>query len=112
MKRTVVRYKAKSEKVEENQRLIEKAFQELQAKSPQGVRYLALKLGDGTFVHFAAIESEDGSLSGLEAFRSFRSGINERCAEPPQASDAAGSPVAESPKDAVISRPEGLVPRR
>jgi hypothetical protein len=88
MKRTVVRYKAKSEKVEENQRLIEKVFQELQAKSPQGVRYLALKLGDGTFVHFAAIESEDGSLSGLEAFRSFRSGINERCAEPPQASDA------------------------
>ena len=55
MKRTVVRYKAKPEKVEENQRLIEKVFQELHAKSPGGVRYLALKLGDGTFVHFAAV---------------------------------------------------------
>jgi hypothetical protein len=37
MKRTVVRYKAKPEKVEENQRLIEKVFQELHAKSPGGV---------------------------------------------------------------------------
>ena len=45
MKRTVVRYKAKPEKVEENQRLIEKVFQELHAKSPGGVRYLALRLG-------------------------------------------------------------------
>jgi hypothetical protein len=88
MKRTVVRYKAKPEKVEENQRLIEKVFQELHAKSPQGVRYLALKLGDGTFVHFAAVETESASISGLEAFRSFRCGINERCAEPPQAGDA------------------------
>ena len=56
MKRTVVRYKAKPEKVEENQRLIEKVFQELHAKSPGGVRYLALRLGDGTFVHFAAVD--------------------------------------------------------
>ncbi|MEA2926308.1 MAG: hypothetical protein QOE78_4063 [Alphaproteobacteria bacterium] len=88
MKRTVVRYRAKPEKVEENQRLIEKVFQELHAKSPGGVRYLALKLADGTFVHFAAVDTGDASITGLEAFRSFRSGINERCIEPPQAGDA------------------------
>jgi hypothetical protein len=88
MKRTVVRYKAKPERVEENQRLIEQVFQELRAKSPAGMRYLALKLGDGTFVHFAAVESGDASITSLEAICSFRSGINERCIEPPQAADA------------------------
>ena len=41
MKRTVVRYKAKPERIEENQRLIERVFQELHAKAPEGVRYLA-----------------------------------------------------------------------
>jgi hypothetical protein len=90
MKRTVVRYRTKPEKAEENTRLIEKVFQELQAKSPHGVRYLALRLNDGTFVHFSAVESEDGvnPIPRLEAFRSFQSGIEERCIEVPQASKA------------------------
>ena len=87
MKRTVVRYKAKPERIEENQRLIEGVFQELHAKAPEGVRYLALRLADGTFVHFAAV-TQDGAIAGLEAFRSFRSGINERCAELPMAGEA------------------------
>ena len=53
MKRTIVRYKTKPETAQENERLIQQVFQELQAKSPEGVRYLALKLGDGTFIHFS-----------------------------------------------------------
>ena len=40
----LVRYRAKPEKIEENQRLIEGVFRELQAKSPTDVRYLVLKL--------------------------------------------------------------------
>ena len=75
---------------QENERLIEKVFQELQAKSPKGVRYLALKLSDGTFVHFSMVESNDGAtpIPGLEAFRAFQTGIKERCIEPPQAGEA------------------------
>jgi len=90
MKRTLVRYKAKSERTEENERLIEKVFQELRAKSPDGIRYLALKLGDGGFVHFVIAETKEGAnaLPALEAFRSFQNGIKERCVDPPQASDA------------------------
>jgi hypothetical protein len=90
MKCTVVRYKTKPECAEENTRLIEKVFQELQARAPNGFRYLALKLGDGTFVHFSMVETNDGAnpIPGLEAFRSFQSGIKERCIEPPQAGDA------------------------
>jgi hypothetical protein len=52
MKRTLIRYKTKPERVQENEHLIGKVFQELREKSSQGIRYLALKLSDGTFVHF------------------------------------------------------------
>lgn len=88
MKRTLIRYRTKPEMTQQNQRLIENVFEELQARSPEGVRYMALKLGDGTFLHF--VETNDGSspLPELEAFRSFQSGIRDRCAEPPQANDA------------------------
>jgi len=88
MRRTLVRYRTKPERAEENARLIEKVFQELQAKAPDGVRYLALTLGDGTFIHF--VETADGTnpLPALEAFRSFQAGIKERCIEPPLAGEA------------------------
>jgi radical SAM superfamily enzyme with C-terminal helix-hairpin-helix motif len=87
MKRTLVRYKTKPEQAEENARLIGNVFQELQAKSSDGVRYLALRLDDGTFLHF--VETADGTspIPALEAFRSFQSGIKERCIEPPRSGD-------------------------
>jgi hypothetical protein len=86
MKRTVVRYRTKPEMADENQRLIESVFAELQTKSPEGIRYLVMKLGDGTFIHFVIVESDDGDspLPRLEAFQSFRSRIAERCIEQPQ----------------------------
>jgi len=89
MKRTLIRYKTNPDRTQENQRLIENVFRELHAKSPEGVQYLALKLGDGTFVHFVAVDTEDGvsPVVALEAFRVFQSGIKERCIEPPQSSD-------------------------
>jgi hypothetical protein len=70
-------------------RLIEQAFQELKAKAPDGVRYLCLKLDDGTFLHLSAVESTDGAhpITSLEAFRVFQSGIKARCMEPPQSGD-------------------------
>jgi hypothetical protein len=89
MKRTLVRYQAKPERVRENERLIESVFQELHAKSPDDVRYLALKLGDGTFVHFSMVEGSDAGnpIVALDAFRSFQSGVKERCIEPAQFGD-------------------------
>jgi hypothetical protein len=90
MKRTAVRYKTKPETAEENERQIQAVFQELRAKSPDGVRYLALRLSDGAFIHFSIVETEDKSnpIPQLEAFRSFQAGVKERCIEPPQVSDA------------------------
>jgi hypothetical protein len=86
----VARYKTKPEKTQENERLIESVFEELRVKSPDGVRYLALRLADGSFVHFVASDGAgDGSpLRELASFRSFQSGIKERCLEPPQTDNA------------------------
>lgn len=90
MKLTVVRYRSKPEAADENQRLIQAVFQELRAKSPDDVRYLSLRLSDGTFIHVSIAETEDGAspIPKLEAFRPFQSGLKERCVEPPQQSDA------------------------
>ena len=90
MRQTLVRYKIRPEQVLDNARLIGRVFEELKAKSPDGARYVVLQLDDGTFVHFATVESADGPhpITSLEAFRVFQSGIKERCMELPQSGDA------------------------
>jgi hypothetical protein len=90
MKLTVVRYKTKPETADENERLIQAVFQELRTKSRDDVRYLALRLSDGTFVHISIAETEDGAspIPQLGAFRSFQSDLKERCAELPQQAGA------------------------
>src|SRR5215831_14252600 len=76
MPRMLVRYRAKAEKVDENERLIGEVFRELRAKAPKNVRYLVLRLSDGTFYHLV----EDGAktIPSLEAFAAFRRGGEER----------------------------------
>jgi hypothetical protein len=88
MKRMLIRYKTKPETTRQNQRLIEEVFRELEAKAPEGIRYMVLTLEDGSFLHF--VETSDGPnpLSQLDAFKLFQSGVRDRCAEPPHASEA------------------------
>ena len=88
MKGTLIRYKVKPEAADENQQLIEKVFTELHAKSPDGVRYMVLRLPDGTFQHFVLGDRDPRTaITGSEAFRSFQEGIKERVLDPPQQSD-------------------------
>ena len=84
MKHILVRYRTKPDQADPNQRLIEAVFQELRTKQPDGVRYLALRLGDGTFVHFVTVADGSSGLTSLDAFREFQADIKERCIEPPQ----------------------------
>src|SRR5919198_76972 len=88
MKRVVVRYKARPDKVAENIQLIENVYEALRASAPPGIRYATFKLADGSFVHVS--ETEDGArpLPELDAFRRFVGGIKERCIEPPQSEEA------------------------
>jgi hypothetical protein len=90
MKRTLVRYRTKADKASENERLIRDVFRELAAKSPAGVRYMALRLDDDSFIHFVELDASDPAnpLLGLEAFQAFQAGIRDRCIEPPALSEA------------------------
>jgi hypothetical protein len=92
MATTVVRYQAKPERADENQRLIEVVFAELDARQPEGFTYKVFRLEDGvSFVH-VAIEHDDvenpDSLPAVPAFRAFVADIAERCEVPPVAMSA------------------------
>ena len=83
MKWTLVRYRVKPDRADENQRLSAAVFKELQQKVPEGLGYAVFRLPDGTFVHLAALEDGASPLSSLEAFQAFSRSVRERCAEPP-----------------------------
>ena len=86
MKRVMVRYRIKQDRVEENEAFIRAVFAELQNQSPDGVRYASFKQDDGaSFVHIASIEGESNPLTELPAFKAFTADIRERCDEPPVA---------------------------
>ena len=89
MRTILVRYRTKEGSSEENERLIKAVFQELEAKAPSDVRYTVLKLGDGSFVHLAVVETPDSRspLQALTAFQAFQSGVA-RCIEAPRAEEA------------------------
>ena len=91
MRQVIVRYKTAPDMADENQLLVENVFAELAASSPEALRYATFRLDDeGTFVHIASIETEDGSnpLAELAAFKEFQRGLGKRCVEPPLALDA------------------------
>jgi hypothetical protein len=84
MKWTLVRYRAKPDCADENQRLSAAVFEELKAKAPTGLHYAVFRLPDDTFVHLASLEDGATPLSSFDAFRAFQKDVRARCAEPPQ----------------------------
>lgn len=86
MRRVMVRYKVKPDRVEENENLVRGVYDELHRTEPAGLRYATFKLEDGvSFVHLAVTESENGEnpLSKVKAFQEFQREINQRTDEPP-----------------------------
>jgi hypothetical protein len=59
----------------------------LGARAPDDVRYLALRLADGDFVHFVETTEGGFSVPSLAAFGPFQAGIAERTVEKPQSSE-------------------------
>ncbi len=73
MKRTLIRYRTKPELADQNAALIAAVFAELKAAKPEGVRYLSLRLDDGTFVHFVETAPDAaGVLQNSRPSRHFR----------------------------------------
>ena len=86
MRRVMVRYRLKPERVEENEVLVRAVYEELSRTRPERLRYATFKLEDGvSFVHLAETEDGNNPLSELAAFREFQREIADRCDEPPVA---------------------------
>lgn len=91
MKTVVVRYQTKPDQADENARLVERVFEELNEHDPGDLRYATFRLADGvSFVHIASIETDDGSnpLFETSAFAEFQREIEDRCAEQPSSQPA------------------------
>ena len=84
MKTTIIRYRTKPDRTEENRRLIEAVFAEIHNKKPSGLRYVSLALGEGGFVHLVERDDDAPAMQTFEAFQAFQEGIEDRCAEPPE----------------------------
>jgi len=92
MPSTVVRYQAKPDRADENQKLIEAVFADLEARQPKGFTYKVFRLEDGvSFVH-VSIEHEEvedrDSLAEVPAFKAFVADVADRCTVPPLAMGA------------------------
>lgn len=91
MTATVVRYQARPERADENQRLVEAVFADLEERKPVGFTYTVFRLEDGvSFVHVVVeqdVEDPD-SLQSVPAFQTFVADISERCDIPPAAMGA------------------------
>jgi hypothetical protein len=77
MKTTVVRYQVKPERADENQKLIEAVFAELEATEAEGSRTKF----SSTFIHVVIehdVEAPD-SLQAVPAFQAFVAHIADRC---------------------------------
>ena len=82
MKATVVRYQAKPDWADENQRLIEAVFAQLHEREPKGFTYEVFRLEDGvSFVHVVVEDDvpEPDSLQDVPAFQAFVAEIAHRC---------------------------------
>lgn len=82
MRRVMVRYTVKPDRVDENERLVRDVYEELHRTGPEGIRYVTFRLADGvTFVHVASVETDDGRnpLAGVAAFGRFQEDVGGRC---------------------------------
>ena len=81
MRRIMVRYTVKADRVAENEALVRAVYEELDRTRPEGLRYATFRLEDGvSFVHVASVETTDGRnpLSQVAAFARFQDHIRDR----------------------------------
>jgi hypothetical protein len=86
MKRVMVRYKVKPDRVAENEALVRAVYDELERAQPADLRYATFRLDDGvSFVHVSTSETADGRspLADVTAFKQFQENVRDRCDEAP-----------------------------
>ncbi|HKB43857.1 MAG TPA: hypothetical protein VKC90_05695 [Chitinophagaceae bacterium] len=86
MKKLLIRYKVKADRVTENENLVKAVYKQLHESNIDGFHYTTVKLEDGvSFIHIAFVDKEEANaaFNQLPAFKSFQANIKDRCEEPP-----------------------------
>jgi hypothetical protein len=86
---SMIRYKVRPGRAEENVGLVQAVYAQLDRERPEGIHYATFRLPDGvSFMHIVIDSDEPGRILGeLAAFKVFASDIESRCDEPPVATD-------------------------
>ena len=86
---SMVRYKVRPDRVDENVALVEAVYAELDRQRPEGLHYATFRLPDGvSFMHIVVNSDQPGRILGeLDAFKAFVGDIESRCDEPPVATE-------------------------
>ena len=83
MRHTIVTYTVKPGREEENAALVRGVFEELAETRPAGLRYAVLHLPDSRqFVHLYTDEGSPSGLQGLDSFKAFVAGAEDRHEQP------------------------------
>ena len=86
---SMVRYKVRPDRADENVALVQAVYEQLARERPEGLHYATFRLPDGVSFMHVVIESDQPGriLNELAAFRAFTADIEGRCDEPPVATE-------------------------
>ena len=88
MRKVIVRYRLKADRVDEHLALVRAVFEELAHTRSRDIRYAALRAKDGvSFTHIASFDTDANPLSALASFQAFQRGISDRCEQAPETVD-------------------------
>jgi hypothetical protein len=89
MGNSMVRYTVRPDRADENVALVEAVYAQLAEERPEGIHYATFRLPDGvSFMHIVIDSDQPGRILGeLAAFKAFVGAIEERCDEPPVATE-------------------------
>ncbi len=89
MASSMIRYKVRPDRAEENESLVKAVYEQLNRERPDGLHYATFKLPDGvSFMHVVIDSDQPGRiLNEVAAFKAFAADIESRCDEPPVATE-------------------------
>ena len=83
MRHTIVSYTVKPGREEENSALVRAVFEELAQTRPAGLRYAVFHVPDSRqFVHLYTDEGSTTGVQGLDSFKAFVAGADDRHEQP------------------------------
>jgi hypothetical protein len=86
---SMVRYKVRPDRADENETLVKAVYEQLARERPDGLHNATFKLPDGvSFMHVVFETDQPGRILGeVAAFKAFAADIESRCEEPPVATE-------------------------